>query len=105
MLPGQRSVGGGRNITEVGPGYYSFNWWTNGKDKAGRRLFRDMPPSTVAASGHGGKRMLWIVPDWDLLVVWNDTRVGDQDASPGDPDTLCHRAARLIAAAVDLGRP
>jgi hypothetical protein len=29
MLPRQRSIGGTRNITPVGPGYYSFNWWLN----------------------------------------------------------------------------
>ncbi|HOJ60894.1 MAG TPA: serine hydrolase, partial [bacterium] len=29
MLPGQRSIGGGKNITPIGPGFYSFNWWLN----------------------------------------------------------------------------
>src|SRR5207253_1159217 len=46
MLPGQRSIGGGRNITPIGPGYYSFNWWLNGTDKQKRRLFVDAPPDT-----------------------------------------------------------
>jgi CubicO group peptidase (beta-lactamase class C family) len=58
MLPGQRSIGGTRNITPVGPGYYSFNWWLNRTDKSGRRLFVDAPPDAFVASGHGGIRML-----------------------------------------------
>src|SRR5262249_21275263 len=39
MLLGQRTFGGGKTITRVGPGFYSFNWWLNRTDRAGRRLF------------------------------------------------------------------
>jgi CubicO group peptidase (beta-lactamase class C family) len=100
MLPHQRSVGGGRNITPIGPGYYSFNWWLNGVDRSGKRLFVDAPVDTYVASGHGGIRMLWIIPSLDLIVSWNETRVEDQDTSPGNPRTLCNQAARLIREAV-----
>ena len=41
MLPNQRTVGGTKNITRVGPGYYSFNWWLNGTNRAGRHI--DVP--------------------------------------------------------------
>jgi hypothetical protein len=99
-LPGQRSLGGGKTITPVGPGYYSFNWWLNGKDAAGRRLFVDAPPGAFVAAGHGGRRMLWIVPSLDLVVCWNDARVDDHDASPGNRDTRCNQAARLMRLAV-----
>jgi len=100
MLPGQRSVGGTRNITPVGPGYYSFNWWLNRTDKVGRRLFVDAPPDTYVASGHGGPRMLWIIPSLDLIVSWNDAKVEDHDASPGNLKSKCNQAARLIREAV-----
>jgi CubicO group peptidase (beta-lactamase class C family) len=100
MFPGQRSIGGIRNITPIGPGYYSFNWWLNRTDKSGRRLFVDAPPDTFVASGHGGIRMLWIIPSLDLVVSWNDTQVEDHDASPGNPDSKCNRAARLIRQSV-----
>lgn len=100
MLPGQRSLGGGKNQTAIGPGYYSFNWWLNGKDSQGRRLFADAPPDTIAASGHGGESMLWIVPNLDIIVSWNDATVDDQDSSPSNPQTRCNQAARLIAKAV-----
>ncbi|MBI3465757.1 MAG: serine hydrolase [Planctomycetes bacterium] len=99
MLPGQRTLGGGKNITRVGPGYYSFNWWLNSTDRAHRRLFVDAPADALVASGHGGKRMLWIIPSLDLLVCWNDADVADHDMSPGNPDTRCNRAARLMRAA------
>lgn len=104
MLPNQRTLGGGKNQTPIGPGYYSFNWWINGTDKAGRRLFVDAPPDTYVASGHGGRRMLWVIPSLDLIVSWNDADVDDHDASPGNPNTKCNRAARLIKEAV-LDRP
>jgi CubicO group peptidase (beta-lactamase class C family) len=102
MLPGQRSLGGGKNITRVGPGYYSFNWWLNRRDPEGRRLFADAPPDTFVASGHGGQRMLWVIPSLDLVVAWNDGSVEDQDGSPGNPETKCNRAARLIREAVNF---
>jgi CubicO group peptidase (beta-lactamase class C family) len=100
MLPGQHSIGGGRNITPVGPGYYSFNWWLNRTNLAGQRLFVDAPWNTYVASGHGGKRTLWVFRNLDLIVSWNDSSVGDHDQSPGNPRTKCNQAARLMVGAV-----
>jgi CubicO group peptidase (beta-lactamase class C family) len=100
MLPGQHSIGGTRNITPVGPGYYSFNWWLNRTNQPGQRLFVDAPPDTYVASGHGGKRTLWIFPSLDLIVSWNDSPIDDHDKSPGNPDTKANRAARLMVEAV-----
>jgi CubicO group peptidase (beta-lactamase class C family) len=104
MLPSQRSIGGTRNITPVGPGFYSFNWWLNGTNQAGRRHFADAPPDTYVASGHGGKRTLWIIPSLDLIVCWNDSKIDDHDKSPEDANTKMNQAARLITAAV-MDRP
>ena len=99
MLPDQRSLGGGKNITPAGPGFYSFNWWLNRVDAKGRRLYVDAPPDTYVAAGHGGKRMLWVIPSLDLVVSWNDSPIEDHDASPGEANTKCNRAARLMVAA------
>jgi hypothetical protein len=63
-------------------------------------LFVDAPPDTFVASGHGGKRMLWIIPSLDLIVCWNDSNIDGHDQSPGNPDTKCNQAASLIVAAV-----
>lgn len=103
MLPGQRSMGGGKNITPVGPGCYSFNWWLNTTNAAGQRLFVDAPADTYVASGHGGKRALVIMPSLDLIAVWNDSAINDHDRSPGNPDTRNNRALRELVSAV-LGR-
>jgi hypothetical protein len=100
MLPRQRSIGGTRNITPAGPGFYSFNWWLNRTNALGQRLFAGAPPDAFAASGHGGMRMLFLVPSLDLIVCWNDSRIEDHDASPGNPATKMNRAARLIREAV-----
>src|SRR5262249_19879873 len=100
MLPKQRSLGGSKNITPIGPGYYSFNWWLNGVDKNGQRLYVDAPPDTFVALGHGGERGLWVIPSLDMGVAWNDAKIDDHDASPGNPDTKCNRAVRLMRQAV-----
>ena len=101
MLPGQRSLGGSKNITPVGPGYYSFNWWLNRTDAAGRRLFVDAAPDVFAALGHGGQRALSVFPSLDLVVAWNDSPIQDHDASPGNPRTKCNQALALIRDAVE----
>ena len=60
----------------------------------------DAPPDTYVASGHGGKRTLWVIPSLDLIVSWNESRVDDHDQSPGNADTPSNRAARLMREAV-----
>lgn len=59
-------------------------------------MYVDAPPDTYVAGGHGGKRMLWIIPSLDLLVSWNDSPIDDHDRSPGNPGTRINQAARLI---------
>ena len=100
LLPGQRTMGGPRNITPAGPGFYSFNWWLNRTNAAGQLLFVDAPRDTCVASGHGGMRTLWVTPSLDLVVCWNDSQIQDHDQSPGNPNTRCNQAARLIREAV-----
>jgi CubicO group peptidase (beta-lactamase class C family) len=100
MLPKQRTLGGGKNQTPVGPGIYSFNWWVNRTDKDGNRLFADLPPDAFLASGHGGKRALWVIPSLDLVVAWNDATIDDHNASPTNPKTKCNQAARLMRESV-----
>jgi len=100
MIPGQRTLGGGKNLTPVGPGYYSFNWWLNGMDDRRRQLFVDGPGDLVAALGHGGKRALWILPSLDLIVSWNESGIDDHDRSPGNPDSKMNRAVRLMVESI-----
>ncbi|NLI00441.1 MAG: beta-lactamase family protein [Chthonomonadales bacterium] len=99
MLPDQRSLGGGKDQTPTGPGYYSFNWWVNRPGPGGKRLYVDGPPDLYAAAGHGGMRMLVVLPSLDMVVSWNDSPIDDHDASPGNPNTRCNRAIKLIVEA------
>lgn len=104
MLPGQRTMGGKKNITPVGPGYYSFNWWLNRTNAAGQRLFTGAPADLFVASGHGGVRVMLVIPSLDLIACWNDSRIDDHDKSPGNPDTRNSRALKLLVEACDLAR-
>ncbi|KKM65199.1 hypothetical protein LCGC14_1493720, partial [marine sediment metagenome] len=56
MIPGQRSLGS-RNIPDNQTdhmGSYSWLWWTNGRDRRGRRHWPDVPTDAYGAFGHGG---------------------------------------------------
>lgn len=101
MLPGQRTIGGTRNITPIGPGYYSFNWWLNRTNASGLRLIPTAPEDIILASGHGGKRVLLLVPSAQLAVCWNDAVISDHDASPANSATKMNQAGRLISQAIN----
>jgi CubicO group peptidase (beta-lactamase class C family) len=94
MIPGQRTIGGTRNITPDGPGQYSFNWWVNRKDARGELLYEDLPADAFIASGHGGIRQLTVVPSWELVVCWNDSRMKREDKK------VNRAAVRLVREAV-----
>jgi hypothetical protein len=79
MIRGQRTIGGGRNQTDH-MGSYSFAWWTNGVDRAGKRHWPGAPRNTFAALGHGGKRGLVVMPGLGLVASWNDSRINSPEA-------------------------
>jgi CubicO group peptidase (beta-lactamase class C family) len=72
MIPGQRSMGGGKN-QEDSWGSYSNTWWVNGRNKDGKRLWEGVPEDTVGAFGQGGRWTLVIIPSLDLVASWADT--------------------------------
>lgn len=104
MIEGQRTLGGTRSITPLGPGFYSFTWWLNGTDDRGRQLFVDGPGDLVAALGHGGKRALWILPSLDLVVSWNDAAADDHECCPGTHNAKLNGAVRLMVESAEAGR-
>jgi hypothetical protein len=91
MIAGQRSIGGGNNQTDH-LGSYSFAWWTNGVDRAGKRHWPDAPLDTFAALGHGGIRAIVVIPSLDLVVSWNDAKINSRDME--------NRALKLLTDAV-----
>ncbi|RJP24623.1 MAG: hypothetical protein C4527_18420 [Candidatus Omnitrophota bacterium] len=74
MIPGQRSIGGGNNQTDHF-GSYSYAWWINGIDREGKRHWPDAHPDAYGCFGHDGKRAMVVMPDLDLVVCWNDTKI------------------------------
>ena len=50
------------------PGRYGLNWWMNGLDATGKRLWPSAPSNTFAAQGNLNNICI-IVPDWKLVLV------------------------------------
>ena len=81
MIPGQRSVGGKSipdNQSDHG-GSYSWLWWMNGVNQNGNRHWPDAPLDTFGAFGHGGPRVMAVIPSLDLVVSWNDAKINSID--------------------------
>jgi CubicO group peptidase (beta-lactamase class C family) len=94
MLSGQRTIGSARvpdNQTDH-LGSYTWLWWLNGVDRAGRRHWPDAPTGLYGCFGHGGKRVMAVVPEHDLVVCWNDAVVDGREAE--------NEAFRRLVAAV-----
>ena len=98
MIPGQRSLGS-RRIPDNQcdhEGSYSFLWWINGVNAEGKRLWPGVPADAYGAFGHGGPRVMTVIPSLRLIVSWNDAdlegwkRVG--------------KALRLLVESVSDGR-
>lgn len=51
-----------------GSGRYGFNWWSNGTNPDGRRLWPGAPVETFAASGHNNNK-LFVIPPWNMVVA------------------------------------
>jgi len=81
MIPGQRSIGSRRipdNQTDH-MGSYSWLWWINGVDREGKRHWPDVPVNAYGCFGHGGIRAVVVIPDLELIVSWNNTRIEGRD--------------------------
>ncbi|MDF2927119.1 MAG: beta-lactamase [Paenibacillaceae bacterium] len=99
MLEDQRSIGGGKSITSLGPGCYSFNWWLNRPVGSGNLLFPHLPGETICAIGHGGKKMMWLFPAHDLIIVWNGSHIGNEtciDESMNHATVLIRRLLPVV---------
>lgn len=50
------------------PGRYGLNWWVNGSNARGRRLWPSAPASSFAAQGNMNNICI-IIPEWNLVLV------------------------------------
>jgi hypothetical protein len=82
MLPGQRSLGSTQKPDNQCDhlGSYSWLWWTNGADRAGKRHWPDAPEDMFGCFGHGGPRVMIVIPSLDLVMSWNDAKVKSREA-------------------------
>lgn len=82
MLLGQRSLGSTRKPDNQCDhlGSYSWLWWTNGIDRNGKRHWPDAPTDMYGCFGHGGPRVMVVIPSLDLVMSWNDTKVKSRTA-------------------------
>ena len=95
------------NLLSSGDGTPALKWGSSNvytEDAAGNPRYDwhviDGIFDAYLASGHGGQRVLLVLPGADLVVCWNDAKVEDHDQSPGNPLTKLNQAVRLIAEAV-----
>ncbi len=81
MLPDKRSIGSRRipdnQCDHIGS--YSWLWWVNGIDRAGRRHWPDAPPRSFGCFGHGGMRAVVALPELNLIISWNDSKIQERD--------------------------
>lgn len=82
MLPGQRSLGSKRKPDNQCDhlGSYSWLWWTNGIDRDGQRHWPDAPKDMYGCFGHGGPRVMVVIPSLSLVMSWNDANVKSREA-------------------------
>jgi hypothetical protein len=103
MCPGARSLGSTKAPDDQTDHYgsYSWLWWINGVDRNGVRYWPHARPDVYAALGHAnGMRGMAVLPSLDMVVSWNDTRLG---ALPQHPHPLDEGFRLLQAAVVDAG--
>jgi CubicO group peptidase (beta-lactamase class C family) len=76
MIPGQRTLGSDVKPDNQCPHHnsYSFLWWVNGVDEKGQRLWPGVPEDAYGAFGHGGPRVMVVVPSLQLVLSWNDAK-------------------------------
>jgi len=107
MIPGQRSIGS-RDVPDNQTdhfGSYSWLWWVNGVRRSGRRLWPDAPKRVFTCLGHKhGQRGMAAIPEWDIVLSWNDTRLGekpwkDQQRDPHPLNEVFRLLRRSLGAA------
>ncbi len=58
-----------------GRGVYGYNWWVNGIQADGSRIWPSAPLRTFSAWGLNQNR-IWVIPEWNMVIVrlgsWGD---------------------------------
>ncbi|MCC5847378.1 MAG: serine hydrolase [Verrucomicrobia bacterium] len=75
-IPGLQSLGGGKDEKNH-LGCLGYFWWHNHLTPDGTRLLEAAPPNTRLVMGYGGKFVMALIPDYDLIIVWFDVYRGE----------------------------
>jgi CubicO group peptidase (beta-lactamase class C family) len=78
-----------------GRGCYGFNWWANGLNADGKRLWRGAPTGTFAAMGHNNNKLL-VIPEWRMVIV----RLGLDQQDKKITDDALGQFLRLVGEAL-----
>ncbi|MDB6119626.1 MAG: Beta-lactamase [Verrucomicrobiaceae bacterium] len=97
MLPGARTSGGTKD-QENNLGGYGFMWWRNKRDAQGKLLWPDVPTDAYGAIGHGGLKVLIVIPSQDMVVVWNSVNLERREMGNGGREQINDAMKRLMAA-------
>jgi len=95
MIKDQRSIGGGYNQCDHN-GSYSFAWWMNGIGRNGKRHWPDAPNDVYGCFGHGSIRAMVVMPNKDIIVSWNDTKIKNS--------VMVNNALKLLLEAADTSQ-
>lgn len=82
QVPASLAMGDTDRKNTVGPGYYGFNWWVNGRSSDGELKLPGAPEGVYFASGLNNNKCL-VIPGWKMVII----RMGE-DGHPDKPDLV-----------------
>lgn len=88
-----------------GSGIYGLNWWVNGIQPNGQRLWPAAPPRTFFANGLHANVCI-VVPEWNMVIA--RTNGGRPDGRPNSPeniDAIWNEFFKDLAGARSQGAP
>lgn len=79
----------------IGPGFYGFNWWVNGRKANGETKFPGAPEGCFFASGSNNNKCI-VIPQWNMVVV----RMGE-DGYPANSDIIYGTFLRMLGESIE----
>ncbi len=91
---GVGTIGGGNDLSSLGPGVYGANFWFN----ANKKLFPDLPADTYQAVGHWGTKVLTVFPSQRMVVVHWQSGTRDQSGYNRDFNSVARSLINAVVA-------
>lgn len=94
QVPPSLPMGDTDRKNTIGPGYYGFNWWVNGRSEDGKLKLPGAPEGVYFASGLNNNKCI-VIPQWKMVII----RMGE-DGHPEDPDLVYGTFLKMMGDAV-----